>query len=104
MKIDEAKWKAQYKASAEKFGELGSGPSDGIVCVHASIKYIVDGLAEDAKAATEEKPFNVEASLTELFLSCKDGKYNGFASNASAAMKAAGLSVGKTLLTGIKSL
>lgn len=96
MKYDETKWKTAYVAAAEKCGKIGHGPSDGIVCIMASLSYLKDGLMEEK---TGDKPSydkaKLEASFAELFASTQGAKVKlgGFLSNASAAMKFADLKV-----------
>ena len=77
-----------YKAIAEVHAKQGNGPSDGIVCCHATLKYLADEIAKD-------KPKDVGAWIGEMYKSCFEAKsLSGFASNASAAAKACGLSEG----------
>ena len=96
MKYTEETWKNRYKAVASRLAPKGKGPSDGIVCAIATLEYIKDGLVAD-KVKSEA---DVKKSLVELVASLQaknaDGtkiSMAGFASNASAAMKAAGMAV-----------
>jgi len=74
------KFEAQYKESAAKLAKDGHGPSDGIVCVHATLKYI-------ASVIDPKKPFADQ--VAQLYKECFEAKtLSGFASNASAAAKA----------------
>jgi hypothetical protein len=101
MTFDETKWKAAYKAAV---GEDVGSACKGVYCIKASLRYIRDGLIEQncritpelakAKPQLKDSAEFAEAAirdgLTELFLSMKDVKVAGFASNASAAAKACG--------------
>ena len=83
------KFEATYKAIAEVHAKQGNGPSDGIVCCHATLKYLADEM-KDIKGAQQ--------FLAEFYKSCFEAKsLSGFASNASAAAKAC------KLTTGVKS-
>ncbi len=94
MKLDNAKWVESYKKAHKVLGEKGCGPSDGIVCILATLNYIKAGLvADQAKNAK----MTLQESFQELFKDCYEGKPQGFASNASAAMKAAKLESGLSL-------
>ncbi len=99
MKLDGAKWIESYKKAHGVLKEKGCGPSDGIVCILATLNYIKAGLvADQAKpVAKDAKPMTLQESFQELFKDCYEGKPQGFASNASAAMKAAKLESGLSL-------
>ncbi len=88
MKYTEESWKTAYKNAADKASKIGHGPSDGIVCIMATLAFIKNGLIADKLPADK-----VEASIKELFasLQSKEVSNGGFACNASAAMKFAGL-------------
>lgn len=72
-----------YKATAESEAHKQSGASEGIVCVHATLKYI---------ASLPEAPKGTSEFMAKLYEACFNAKtLSGFASNASAAAKACGL-------------
>jgi hypothetical protein len=90
MKFNKDQWEASYKKAASDLS--GNGPSDGIVCILASLRYIANGLCDDigqgdadAKAQCE----TIRDGIKELYESCNTAKtLSGFASNASSAAKA----------------
>ena len=91
MIFDKTKWEAVYKQCAAAQAKVGHGPSDGIVCVHATLKYLTDGLKDDVGGPTVDKDYcaQVDESFAELYLStCQAKTTSGFASNASSAAKA----------------
>lgn len=92
MKFNSEKWIAQYKASTAK---LSLPASAGMVCVHATLASIRDGLMDDfGKDSLAAKA--VKESIGELWKSLTEAKtLAGFASNASGAAAAAGLKVDK---------
>ncbi len=92
MKLNNEKWVADYKQAFKELGQKGCGPADGIVCILATLRYLKRGLTEDAVAKVD-----VEKGFAELFKDCYEGKPQGFASNASAAMKAAKIEAGLDL-------
>lgn len=101
MQFNVEKWETAYKKAASDL--KGNGPSDGIVCVLATLRYIRDGvIAEDMTPSAEvlkSKPQlkdsveyavdALKAGLTELYETVNGAKtISGFASNASSAAKA----------------
>ena len=88
MKYTEETWKAQYAKTAEIAAKAGRGASDGIVCIMASLSYMKQGLVADGLPKDQ-----ISKAIDELFESLKDPKISngGFACNASAAMKFAGI-------------
>lgn len=91
MTFEKTKWEAVYKQCAAAQAKLAHGPSDGIVCIHATLKYLSEGLKDDVGGVTVDKDFcaQIDESLAELYLSaCSAKTLSGFASNASSAAKA----------------
>lgn len=96
MVFNKEKWEADYKAVAKVQAEKGHGPSDGIVCIHATLRYLTRELQSDVGGPEKDKDFceQVAESFKELYESCRDAKtHSGFASNASSAAKACKLTV-----------
>lgn len=107
MKLNNAKWiEAVVKASKDL---PNCGSSDGAVCALASLRIIRDGLVEDiatsgegataeTKKANAELAEEIKTAFSEMIQQVTSGaKLQGFASNASAAAKAAKLET-KTLV------
>jgi hypothetical protein len=91
MTFDKDKWEAVYKQVATVQASKGHGPSDGIVCIHATLKFIAAGLKDDVGGPTVDKDTceQVDESFKELYESaCAAKTLSGFASNASSAAKA----------------
>lgn len=91
MTFDKAKWEATYKEVAKLQAAKGHGPSDGIVCIHATLKYIGNGLKDDVGGPTVDKQTceQLDESFAELYKTiCEAKTLSGFASNASSAAKA----------------
>jgi hypothetical protein len=87
MKLNSEKWVAAFKQAAADLKEaIGSKPSSGEVCAVATLRVVRDALIE-SKAGDASK---LKAEFSELIQACQKEKLQGFASNASAAAKAAG--------------
>lgn len=106
MKLNKDKWIADVKRTANDKKIGNKGPTSGKVCAIATLRYIRDNLIDDIYGSTpsEEDAGAVEA-IKESFLEmiqaiAKDGVDYGFASNASAAAKAAGFKAENVVDTG----
>ena len=92
MLLDKAKWTATLNKVIEK---TKAKPSSGVACAVATIQYISKGLQEDIGQGDDDAKAQCETikdCLGELMKQCQqaDQDLYGFASNASAAAKAAG--------------
>lgn len=91
MVYDKTKWEATYKEVAKVQAAKGHGPSDGIVCIHATLKYLTAALQEDVGGPEKDADYclQIAESFKKLYESCCLAKtLSGFASNASSAAKA----------------
>lgn len=107
MKLNNEKWLAAVVKASKDLPQCGS--SDGAVCALATLRIVRDALIEDiATSGADAKPETVKAnaelaeeiktSFSEMIQQVTSGaKLQGFASNASAAAKAAKLET-KTLV------
>jgi hypothetical protein len=92
MLLDKTKWTATLNKVIEK---TKAKPSSGVACAVASVKYIADGLCDDIGQADEDAKAictTIRECLGELAKQLQQSEQDlyGFASNASAAAKAAG--------------
>ena len=99
MQIKKDSWVAEFKTTAEKL-KAKHGPSDGVVCAIASLRYLRAGLMDDVGADKSPEAEYARTAITEgineLAKQIMGGeKLFGFASNASAAAGAAGLKEAK---------
>ncbi len=98
MKYSKAKWLDAVKKAVKDLNT--SAATSGKVCAIATIRYIRDGMVDDivgdkpiAQYTDEDNAMiaTVKETINELIQQVsKEGAENGFASNASAAAKAAG--------------
>lgn len=95
MKYDKAKWIAAYNKAMQDL--KSAKPTEGRICAIASVRVIRDGLIDDIvgdgkKASKDDLAFvdTIKESCLELINQLRLGAEDGFASNASAAAKAAG--------------
>lgn len=92
MVYDKAKWIAAFQKAVKDLNT--NAPTSGKVCAIATIRYIRDGLCDDIGDKTDDDKAQcatVRDCCNELLKAVsKDGASEGFASNASAAAKAAG--------------
>lgn len=91
MTYKKDKWIEYVKKAVEDTKAL---PSSGKVCAIAAIRYMRDGLTDDiGETSDDDKAFctTIRDCMNELIKEVnKSGASDGFASNASAAAKAAG--------------
>jgi hypothetical protein len=84
-------WIASYKKAVT---DTAQKPSSGMVCALATLRVIRDGICDDIGQSDEQSKLfceDVRASMNELIKQITKGEtVHGFASNASAAAKAAG--------------
>ena len=113
MQFDADKWKAAYKKAVSDMSAQNM-PTSGIVCAVATLRVLRDGLIDDIAGSQpiDDLPDDDQAvvetirdSFAELLkhiqgrLEGKDKpELAGFASNASAAAKAAGYKTGNNSL------
>ena len=92
MKLQNEKWMETFKAAVKQFSP--GTPANGEACAIASIRDVRDGIKEKMLAAKIDAKVIaiVESECLELMKNLCESttKLQGFASNASAAAKAAG--------------
>ncbi|HEY5960949.1 MAG TPA: hypothetical protein VIV60_30545 [Polyangiaceae bacterium] len=95
MLLKKETWIAAYKKAVV---DLKAKPTSGLVCALATLRVIRDGICDDLGKDSDESA-SVRKSMGELIQQIQGGPkresfdLNGFASNASAAGKAAGLAI-----------
>ena len=94
MKLNNEKWLACVVKACK---DTKAQPTSGVVCAIATLRYVRDEMLEQVKGSATEKDdsaiigdfFNGADGLIKAVIEAK--QLNGFASNASAAAKAAKL-------------
>ena len=92
MKHNNDKWIAAYQKAFADLSKAGiaKGASEGVVCAVATVRVIRDSLLAEFKPDDENADI-IKTALNELLQDVQGAKLSGFASNASAAAKAAKL-------------